>query len=519
MSKILVTDGQEWSFDMIDDVYNEINRIWTTKYKRPIYPNQLEVISSEQMLDAYSAVGMPIMYNHWSFGEQLIRETEAYRRGYMGLAYEIVINSDPCIAYLMEENTMLMQTLVIAHASFGHNTFFKNNYLFRQWTDAGSIIDYLAFAKKYIADCEERYGVDEVEAVLDAAHSLQHYGVDKYKRPPRLSPAEEKELQRERERYNQSQINLLWRTIPKSDVRKDSNTDETEQFPKEPQENILYFIEKNAPRLEDWKREVIRIVRKISQYFYPQSQTKMMNEGCATYFHYKLIHDLYDEGIVDDGALLEFYDSHTGVVRQLGFDHKFYSGINPYALGFAMYRDIERVAMEPTEEDREWFGNQEWVGCGDYLRAIDFAISSFKDESFIQQFLTPKVIRDFKMFALHDDERDPKYLVTGIHNKQGYKTIREALAKQYNIGYIIPDIQVYNVDRWGDRSMTLRHYMVNRRPLEADQTTETLKKIAFLWGYDVKLESVDENQEVRANFEVQGDKTLLDLFLDDGNRN
>lgn len=515
MSKLLVTDGQEWSFDMIDDVYNEINRIWTTKYKRPIYPNQLEIISSEQMLDAYSAVGMPLMYNHWSFGEQFIREMEAYRRGYMGLAYEIVINSDPCIAYLMEENTMLMQTLVIAHASFGHNTFFKNNYLFRQWTDAGSIIDYLAFAKKYIADCEERYGVDAVEEILDVAHALQHYGIDKYKRPPRLSPAEERELQRERERYNQQQVNELWRTVPI--IHKNAtDAQEEERFPKEPQENILYFIEKNAPRLDDWKREIIRIVRKIAQYFYPQGQTKMMNEGCATYFHYKLIHDLYDEGIVDDGALLEFYDSHTNVIRQLDFNHKYYSGINPYALGFAMYRDIERVAMEPTEEDREWFGDQEWVGCGDYLKAIDFAIAGFKDESFIQQFLSPKVIRDFRMFSLHDDENDPKYLVTGIHNTQGYKVIREALSKQYNYGYIIPDIQVFNVDRWGDRSMTLRHYMVNRRPLEAEQATETLRKIAFLWGYDVKLDSVDENLDVRSSYQVQGDQTLLDVFLDDG---
>lgn len=512
-----ITSGQEWSFEMIDDVYNELATIWKEKYKRPIYPNQLEIISSEQMLDAYSAVGMPLMYHHWSFGEQFVREQNAYKRGYMGLAYEIVINSDPCIAYLMEENTMLMQALVIAHASFGHNTFFKNNYLFKQWTDASSIIDYLAFAKKYIAECEEKYGVDEVEAILDAAHAIQRYGVDKYKRPPRLSAAQEKQLQKDREEFNQSQVNLLWTTIPHT--RHEKVAEEEERFPKEPQENLLYFLEKNAPRMEPWKREILRIVRKVAQYFYPQGQTKLMNEGCATYFHYKLIHDLYDRGIVDDGALLEFYHSHTGVVAQPDYDSRWYSGINPYALGFAMYKDIERVAMNPTDEDREWFGNQEWVGSGDYLAAIDFAITGFKDESFIQQFLSPKVIRDFKLFSIHDDERDPKYLVSGIHNQQGYKVIREALAKQYNFGYMIPDIQVYDVDRWGDRSMTLRHYMVNGRPLDADSTTETLKHIAFLWGYNVKLESIDDKHEVRAAFEVQGDKTLMDVFLDDGSNN
>ncbi len=517
MTDLKITDGQEWTFDMIDDVYNELERIFKAKYKRSYYPNQLEIISSEQMLDAYSAIGMPLMYNHWSFGEQFIREMEAYKRGYMGLAYEIVINSDPCIAYLMEENTMLMQTLVIAHAAFGHNTFFKNNYLFKQWTDAGSIIDYLAFAKKYISSCEEKYGVDAVEAVLDAAHALGRYGIDKYKRPPKLSAAAEEKLQKEREAYVQSQVNDMWRTIPKKKAKGVVDPDD-EKFPKEPQENLLYFIEKNAPRMEDWKREIIRIVRKIAQYFYPQGQLKLMNEGCACYFHYKLIHDLYDEKILDDGALMEFYQSHTGVINQWDFDNKYYSGINPYALGFAMFRDIERVAMEPTEEDRDWFGNQDWVGSGDYLAAIDFAIAGFKDESFIQQFLSPKVIRDFKMFALHDDENDPKYLVSGIHNKQGYKTVRDALAKQYNFGYVIPDIQVFNVDRWGDRSLTLRHYMVNKRPLEAETTSETLKKVAFLWGYDVKLESVDEQHEVRASFEVQGEQTLLDVFLDDGSK-
>lgn len=514
----VITDGQEWTFDMLEVTYNNLERIWKEKYKRSYYPNQLEVISSEQMLDAYSAVGMPLMYNHWSYGEQFIREMEAYKRGYMGLAYEIVINSEPCIAYLMEENTMLMQTLVTAHASFGHNTFFKNNYLFKQWTDASGIIDYLAFAKKYIKDCEEKYGLDAVEEILDAAHALQRYGVDKYKHPPKLSVVQEEKLQKERDDYIQSQLNQLWRTVP-SALKKTGKIAEEDRFPKEPQENILYFIEKNAPRMDQWKREIIRIVRKIAQYFYPQGQTKLMNEGCATYWHYKLIHDLYDEKLLDDGALMEFYQSHTGVVNQLDFDHKYYSGINVYALGFAMYKDIERIAMEPTEEDRDWFGNQPWVGSGDYLSAIDYAIAGFKDESFVQQFLSPKVIRDFRLFNLHDDEADPKYLVSAIHNKQGYKSVRDALSKQYNFAYMIPDIQVVNVDRWGDRSLVLRHSMVNRRPLEPETTTETLKKIALLWGYDVKLESVDEGGEVRASFEVQGDKTLLDVFLDDGSKN
>jgi stage V sporulation protein R len=123
-------------------------------------------------------------------------------------------------------------------------------------------------------------------------------------------------------------------------------------LPAEPQENLLYFIEKNAPLLEPWQRELVRIVRKIAQYFYPQRQTQVMNEGWATFWHYTLMNRLYDEGYVNDGFMIEFLQSHTSVMQQLPFDHPYYSGINPYALGFAMMSDIKRICQEPTAEDR-----------------------------------------------------------------------------------------------------------------------------------------------------------------------
>src|SRR5690554_7839347 len=132
-------------------------------------------------------------------------------------AYEIVINSNPCIAYLMEENTLPMQALVIAHASYGHNSFFKGNYLFRTWTDASAIIDYLVFARNYVAECEERHGVDAVEEILDSCHALMNYGVDRYKRPAPISAAEEARRQKEREEYQRRRLNDLWRTIPRAE--------------------------------------------------------------------------------------------------------------------------------------------------------------------------------------------------------------------------------------------------------------------------------------------------------------
>jgi len=150
-------DGAEWEFDLLKKGYDAIEEIGVGELGLDIYPNQIEVIRAEQMLDAYASIGMPNMYRHWSFGKHFAREEILYRKGARALAYELVINSDPCINYVMEENTMTMQLLVMAHAAMGHNHFFKNNYLFRQWTDATSILDYLSFAKEYVAECDEKY--------------------------------------------------------------------------------------------------------------------------------------------------------------------------------------------------------------------------------------------------------------------------------------------------------------------------------------------------------------------------
>ncbi len=491
MSSRIISDSSEWTFPLLERFDREIGNLAHNVFGLDTYANQIEVIGSEQMIDAYSSVGLPINYHHWSFGKQFVSTEQTYRRGQMGLAYEIVINSDPCISYLMEENTLTMQALVIAHACYGHNSFFKGNYLFRTWTSADAIIDYLVFARKYIASCEERYGQAEVELLLDSCHALMNHGVDRYKRPSPITMAEEQRRQAERADYIQSQVNDLWRTIPMFGA--DGEPDADARWPAEPQENLLYFIEKNAPLLEPWQREVVRIVRKVSQYFYPQRQTQVMNEGWATFWHYTLLNRLYEEGLVNDGFMLEFLQSHTGVVFQPNFDAPYYSGINPYALGFAMMCDIRRICEAPTAEDREWFPD---VAGGDWRKVLDFAMRNFKDESFIAQYLSPKLIRDLHLFTVRDDDRAEAIEITAIHEERGYRTVRQALAEQYNLGSREPNIQVFNVDRRGDRSLTLRHYRHNRRPL-GESVDEMLRHIRRLWGFTVRLEGVDDNGRVQ----------------------
>lgn len=487
-----LTTGSDWNFALIEEFDHEIARIAHEKYQLDTYPNQIEVISSEQMMDAYSSVGMPVGYHHWSFGKHFVETETRYKRGHMGLAYEIVINSSPCIAYLMEENTMAMQALVIAHACYGHNSFFKGNYLFRTWTDATAIIDYLVFARKYVAECEERYGVEQVEAILDSCHALMNYGVDRYRRPSPISAEEEFRRLEEREEILQKQVSELWKTFPEMAPGVNRRT-QTYRYPPEPQENLLYFIEKNAPLLEPWQRELVRIVRKMAQYFYPQRQTKVMNEGWATFWHYTLMHDLYDEGLINEGFMLEFLQSHSGVVYQPPFDSPYYSGMNPYALGFAMFRDLRRICEEPTEEDHQWFPD---IAGSDWLTSLKFAMESFKDESFIQQYLSPRLIREFKFFSILDDDTDDHIEVDAIHDDAGYRAVREALARQFNLSIMEPNIQVWEANVRGDRSLTLQHIRHDRRPLESSNAQEVLKHLHRLWQFDVHLDSVQDGHVV-----------------------
>ncbi|MFN3579861.1 MAG: SpoVR family protein [Pseudomonas sp.] len=506
MTRQPISTGSEWTFDLIREYDREIGRIAHEVYGLDTYPNQIEVITAEQMMDAYASVGMPLGYHHWSYGKHFLHTEKHYKRGQMGLAYEIVINSDPCIAYLMEENTMTMQALVIAHACYGHNSFFKGNYLFRSWTDASAIIDYLVFARQYINKCEERHGIDAVEDILDSCHALMNYGVDRYKRPYPISAEEERARQEEREEHLQRQVNDLWRTIPVSAAARDRLAEEP-RYPSEPQENLLYFIEKNAPLLEPWQREVVRIVRKVAQYFYPQRQTQVMNEGWATFWHYTLLNHLYDEGKVTEGFMIEFLTSHTSVVYQPPFDSQWYSGINPYALGFAMMTDIRRICEHPTEEDRRWFPD---IAGSDWLETIKFAMRTFKDESFILQYLSPKVIRDLKLFAIADNDTDDHLEIAAIHDDSGYRTVRQHLAAQYNLGNREPNIQVWEVDRRGDRSLTLRHQRHDGKPL-GESTGEMLKHLHRLWGFDIHLECFDNNdlvdeQHVPPRPDLQGER-------------
>lgn len=493
MERVPLFKGSEWSFDTLKRTFDAVEDVALNDLGLDVYPNQIEIISTEQMLDAYSSIGMPLMYQHWSFGKHFARDDKLYRKGMVGLAYEIVINSNPCISYNMEDNSMTMQTLVVAHAAFGHNHFFKNNYLFKQWTDADGILDYLQFAKNYITKCEERHGLSAVEEILDAAHALMDQGVFRY---PRTKTYLDQEVQRQRDRMEHAErtFNDLWRTLPRRPDEETPSEEEKEEAARKlklklPEENVLYFVEKNSPSLAPWKREILRIVRNIAQYFYPQRQTKVMNEGCATFVHHHIMNTLYDRGLLSDGAMMEFNHMHANVLFQPSFDDPRFSGMNPYALGFAMMTDIKRICENPTDEDREWF--PDIAGDGDWRGVLRDAWANYRDESFIQQFLSPHLMRELRLFSLTDKERDSHYTISAIHNERGYRRVREQLALSYDIGCSEPDIQVVDVDLLGERHLKLQHSLRNSVPLAEKSRDAVLEHLRELWGYDVTLCGVD----------------------------
>ncbi len=493
MTTPLITSRTDWNESLLQEVYTHIEEIALGDLGLDVYPNQIEVISAEQMIDAYASIGLPVHYHHWSFGKQFLSNWNKYQKGRMGLAYEIVINSNPCISYLMEENDAITQALVMAHAAFGHNFVFKHNYMFKEWTTAGSIIDYMIFAKNYIRDCEEKYGEHEVELVLDAAHSLANHAVDKRKRrhKRKLSEDEQRAEQLKREEEERQNFDIIIKTTsrPAPPLTPDREEDDLELSGDE--ENLLYFIYKNAPNMEPWKREILRIVHKIRQYFYPQGQDKVLNEGMATFTHFYIMSELERKGIISPDAQLAWLAMHSNVIYQPEFTSRHYSGFNPYALGLAVLKEVRRVCEEPTKEDEEWFPNL--VGRP-WRPVIRDAVTNYRDESFIEQFMTPKLIRDWRLFALNIQKN--KGVVREISDDQGYREVRATLAQSYNPINYTPDIVVRAAKLKKDRKLVLEYRPYMDRLLHKDYAEKTMKYVKYLWGYEVEMVQLLEGHEI-----------------------
>ena len=473
-----------WTEDLIRGIHEEIMTIAAEEMDigpgRDLYTDQIEIVSAEQMIDAYASIGLPVNYHHWSFGKEFVSNFNKYQNGQQGLAYELIINSDPCIQIIMEENSMLEQTMVMAHC-VGHNFVFKNNVFFKQWTNSSSIIDYMVYARDYIRHCEDRYGADEVERVIDACHAIKSHGVDKYprKHQPRSSSEQAAMEILNADNARQQELDLILQRTTFKPAEIEQSAEEIER-----EENLLYFIMKNSPSLPQWKREIIRIVYKVSQYFYPQSMCQTVHEGMATFCHHFIMTRLEEKGLITPDAYIAFLQSHSGVVYQPTYKDRWYSGFNPYALGYNIFKDIKRAAIEPDAEDREWIPqvcNMKWQDV------IKSSASEFRDDGFIMQMMSPKVIREMGLFSIQYKPSAAPTVIE-IQDELGYKNIRSQLAASKQRINFCPEIYVKESNLAGDRELILQYNPHMGRSIDINDAKDVLKHIDFLWGYPVSLE-------------------------------
>ncbi|MEZ6088467.1 MAG: SpoVR family protein [Pirellulaceae bacterium] len=215
----------------------------------------------------------------------------------------------------------------------------------------------------------------------------------------------------------------------------------------------------------------------------------MMNEGCATFTHYEIMNRLYDRGLIEEGAMLEFLHMHSAVVTQPSYDDRRFSGINPYALGFAMMQDIARICDHPDEEDRQWF--PEIAGNGQSLATIRDAWIHYRDESFILQFLSPRLIRELRLFKVSDNADDIYMTVKAIHDESGYREVRRQLAAPYDLSKQEPEIQITDANLKGNRRLVLTHRVRDGKLLQKAEANRILRHLANLWGYRVRMVEVD----------------------------
>ncbi len=439
MSNYTLETLQEWD-EKICAIARKHNLDW--------FDINYESIDYYEMIGAMAHHGMPSFYSHWSFGKAFERTHQMYNLGQEGLPYELIINSNPSIAYLMRENPLPLQILIMAHC-VGHSDFFKNNRMFKNTRPDGVIQRFRAAKKRIQGYVEDpTIGIDEVESVIDACHAIQ-FQTTKYglRRRSQEEIREEKILALKKAKLN-NQTNLVYNLERALD-----------NIPLEPDYDLLGFVSENA-KIPDWKKDIIEIIRDEGQYFWPQIQTKVMNEGWASYWHYTICHELD----LPSELHLPIIKSHNQVIRpHLG-------SINPYHLGFHMFQYIMK-----NKGIEECF----------------IAREACHDGSFIRQYLNEEICADLNLFSYSTK----KYGVTSIDDvsdKEGWESVRNDLAKQVG-GGSIPVVFVDEVRRSGE--LIIRHEH-DGRDLDIDNAKNVVSHIRKLWGNNARLFATINNDTV-----------------------
>ena len=438
------------------------------------YPQEFEMCDHEDMLSYMVYSGMPAHYPHWSYGKGFEKLKTLYEYGVSGLPYEMVINANPSIAYLMRDNSHALHVLTIAHV-YGHNDFFKNNFTFRSTRAEYTIVTFKSHATRgrhYVAD--PSIGLEKVEAVLDAAHalSLQCRRNLAIKKP---SPAEERQMKLEESNPRADPFSAIHRR--REQVEPDLN-----RIPLYPDEDLLIFIRDHNPQFSEWEKDLLTIVHEQAQYFVPQIETKIMNEGWASFWHKRILEALE----LPQDLHLEFIIRHTQVLRPTP------GSLNPYHIGMKVWEDIEKRWDHPTAEEIEEFGPRKKSANEKLFEVREVE----RDTSFLRRYLTEELIRELNLFE--HKPRGNEQVVTRVADQDNWRQIKETLIQNVGTGSI-PVIKVIDTDYMNNRTLLLGHSH-DGRDLQLEYAEKTLKYVHQLWGRDVALETLLDNRSTLLSF-------------------
>lgn len=450
-----IEDLQEWNHRIVEKVQH---------FGLDPYPQEFEVCDHEQMLSYMVYSGMPSHYSHWSYGKAFEKLKTLYDYGLSGLPYEMVINSNPCIAYLMRDNTLALQVLTMAHV-YGHNDFFKNNFTFRTIRSEFTIETFKAHANRvrhYVED--PSIGLEKVERVLDAAHALS------------LQCRRNLSIRKQTE---EEQIEAkLEDSKPPADPfqsihrRKEWVSPDLAKVPLEPEEDILLFIRDHNPQLAEWEKDLLTIVHEQVQYFIPQIETKIMNEGWASFWHKRILEALD----LPQSLKIEFLVRHTQVLSPTP------GGLNPYHIGMKVWEDIEKRWSEPDPEEEKEYGPK----TKDAQEKLFEVREVERDSSFLRRYLTESLVRELNLFEYKS--RGNEKVVSRVADKDSWQAIKETLIQNVGTG-TIPIIKIEDADYANNRCLFLKHNH-DGRDLQLEYAEKTLQYLRQLWGREVALETI-----------------------------
>jgi stage V sporulation protein R len=438
-------------------------------YGLDFYPMRYEVCPAE-VLYTFGAYGMPTRYTHWSFGKSYHRMKLEYDLG-LSRIYELVINSDPCYAFLLDGNTLMQNMTVCAHV-LAHCDFFKNNSSFSR--TSRDMVDRMASNAQRLHAYEMEYGRSRVESLLDAGMALQeHVDASGYVERKQKMRGGQQERTRHRESRSGSPYDDLW-ALDGTGAPQEPEKEVPARFAGLPTKDIMLFLIEHSSVLEEWERDVLSVLREEMLYFWPQLETKIMNEGWATYWHLRIMRDLD----LNESDTIEFAKMHSGVVLPSR------TSINPYHLGLAMWENIEKRWNEPTEEERKRFGREPGKG-----REKMFEVREMENDiSFLRNYLTKDLAQELDLFLFQKVGNDWR-----VVDKE-WEHVRDQLcASRVNGG--IPVLYVEDGDHNRNGELYIRHAYEGME-LDVKHLEKTLPYLYQLWGRNCHLQTVVEGREV-----------------------